>query len=909
MFENEIHVLALNETRLDSSVSDNEICIPQYTLLRKDRDRNGGGVAIYVHESIPFNQVTTDSIGQMEALCINVCLKNTTPVIFLNWYRPPSSRIELFDQYENFLAFASSLKGQLIIMGDTNCDIMKSPLEGKTKTYNHINDVYCLKQVNTKLYTRVTDRSSSLVDHMLTDYPDKVKSYGVLQNGMSDHYLSYLIWKCKQTSPNETYVTFRKSNNVDLESFKSDLRNQNWKRVEQCSDINEAIDVWEKMLLEVVNKHMPLKTRRVRKTPSPWMNSKILSLMKQRDKVKLKASKTKNDDDLWKLYRRMKNKVTTEIRKSKRRYICDKLSGDTNRNQSWKILKSLMGQCKSSNSTFPKENSSVIANEINNHFANIATNVRTKRKKVNIHQKLHSKKSGEVFKFFEISEMEVLKQVKAMKTKKSVGLDGISMFILKESISEMVEPFTFIINKSLTEGIVPDKWKVAKVIPIHKKGDKLDFNNYRPISLLPCASKVMERVVQRQLLNYLKSHSLLSSNQSGFRPKHSTVTALATVTDDWLQSIDKGELTGTIFVDLQKAFDMVDHLILLSKMESMGVKGVELEWFKSYLSNRRIRTSVNNELSDEKLISSGVPQGSLLGPLLFIIFINDINSAFSKCKLHLYADDTVIYFSHKNPRVIENILNKELKSLDEWMNNNNLKINYEKTVCMLLGANGMLKRQPLLDVRIREKQLSQVKSFKYLGIVVDNNLKWDAHIEQMCNKLGKMVSYLGRLRQFVNMSELKLIYNSIVLPHFDYGDVVWQSASSSNLSQLQKIQNRAGRIILKVNPYSHTSNSQIHNSLGWHKLHKRQQLHLLLFTYKVLNGMAPDYLKDMFEYKQSPYSLRNQHDLCLPKPRTNYCRRSFMYRAASGYNELDYNLKTIPSFPAFKTNLNMLYQS
>ena len=158
--------------------------------------------------------------------------------------------------------------------------------------------MYCLKQVNTKLYTRVTDRSSSLVDHMLTDYPDKVKSYGVLQNGMSDHYLSYLIWKCKQTSPNETYVTFRKSNNVDLESFKSDLRNQNWKRVEQCSDINEAIDVWEKMLLEVVNKHMPLKTRRVRKTPSPWMNSKILSLMKQRDKVKLKASKTKNDDDL-----------------------------------------------------------------------------------------------------------------------------------------------------------------------------------------------------------------------------------------------------------------------------------------------------------------------------------------------------------------------------------------------------------------------------------------------------------------------------------------------------------------------------------------------------------------------------------------------------------------------------------
>ena len=160
---------------------------------------------------------------------------------------------------------------------------------------------------------------------------------------------------------------------------------------------------------------------------------------------------------------------------------------------------------------------------------------------------------------------------------------------------------------------MPDKWKVAKIIPIHKKGDKLDFNNYRPISILPCASKIMERVVQKQLLQYLKSHSLLSRNQSGFRPKHSTLTALATVTDDWFHSIDKGEYTGTIFVDLQKAFDMVDHLILLSKLEDMGITGTELQWFKSYLSNRRIRTSVNNELSDERLITKGVPQGSILG--------------------------------------------------------------------------------------------------------------------------------------------------------------------------------------------------------------------------------------------------------------------------------------------------------
>ena len=182
---------------------------------------------------------------------------------------------------------------------------------------------------------------------------------------------------------------------------------------------------------------------------------------------------------------------------------------------------------------------------------------------------------------------------------------------------------------------------------------------------------------------------------------------------------------------------MVDHLILLSKLEDMGITGMELQWFKSYLSNRKIRTSVNNELSGERLITKGVPQGSLLGPL-FIIFINDINSVFSDCKAHLYADDTVICYSHKDPKIIEIFLNKELGHLERWMVENNLKVNSDKTVCMLLGTNYMLKKQPLLNVNFKEQQLSQVKSFKYLGVTVDDNLKWDVYIEQMCNKHGKM---------------------------------------------------------------------------------------------------------------------------------------------------------------------------
>ena len=225
---------------------------------------------------------------------------------------------------------------------------------------------------------------------------------------------------------------------------------------------------------------------------------------------------------------------------------------------------------------------------------------------------------------------------------------------------------------------------------------------------------------------------------------------------------------------------------------------------------------------------------------------------------------------------------------------------------MLLGTDNMLKKQALLNIKINEQQLSQVKSFKYLGVHVDEKLKWDVHIEQTRNELSKMVNYLGRLRQFVNMSELKLIYKSIILPHFDYGDVVWQSASSKSLTQLQKIQNRAGRIILKVNPYSHTSTSQIHSCLGWKMIRERQTSHLILLTYKILNNMTPAYLKDMFKFKPSPYSLRNEHNLFLPKPTTNYCKRSFVYRASLQYNKLSPDLRKLPTFAIFKNNLHKL---
>ena len=298
-----------------------------------------------------------------------------------------------------------------------------------------------------------------------------------------------------------------------------------------------------------------------------------------------------------------------------------------------------------------------------------------------------------------------------------------------------------------------------------------------------------------------------------------------------------------------------------------------------------------------------MPQGSLIGPILFAIFINDLASLFDKCSFHLYADDTVLYYSDKDPQVVESVLNDELNKVFKWMNENKLKLNCTKTVGMLLGTRYMLARHDNLHFKINDINIKNVESVKYLGLLIDRELKWNIQIEKMCSKIGKMIGFLGRLRYFVSESILKIIYSSIILPHFDYADVVWQSASKKYLELLQKLQNRAGRVILKINPYSHTSTSHIHDILKWKKLYVRQEEHMHIMMFKIVHDLAPEYMKRSILNKPNRYFLRNICNLSLPKPRTNNCKRTFYYRAASLYNKLPLNIRSASTIQCFKTNL------
>ena len=903
--ENDIDVFALNETRLDDNVSDSEISIPGYNIVRKDRNRAGGGVAMYVKNSMDFQVVEHYALTKMEATCIKICIPNSQPIFCLNWYRPPNSKIEILDFYENFLEILDGFNAPVIIMGDVNCDIMdKKPSSLRVK-YTNINNLYSMEHINSCKATRITNKSATLIDHMLTNSVNYVRSFGVMHIGMSDHSISYLIWKGNVPKCGPCYTEYRNMKNFDIDSFKHDLREQPWDSIKSFNDINDTVCRWEKLLMQVVNKHMPIRRKRVRQESCPWMNSRIHTLMKERDKLKKRACKEKNNN-VMKQYRSLRNKVTGEIKKAKKKYYIDKLNQNQNNSaEAWKTLKSLIPNKKSSNPALSGDNKKS-ADEFNTFFAKVGENLAETippNKKLDGSVPTSQKENRVDFELKITSEDGVLKELKKLKNKKSTGLDGISSFVLKLAAKEITPSLTYIINKSIIDKVFPSSWKVAKVIPLFKKGDKSLPDNYRPISLLPVVSKVLERVIHVQLLNYLNENDLLALEQSGFRPMHSTQTTLAKVTDDWLDAMSRQCYTGVVFVDLRKAFDTVDHNILLQKMACIGVSCSSLKWFKEYLSDRKIVTQINNTLSSKENISYGVPQGSILGPLMFIIYINDIVKQIKNCSIHLYADDTVLYYSDTNPDTVQKHLQEDLNSIYDWMCRNKLSMNCKKTVCMLIGNRKILNKHNDLDLKVNAQKLDQVAQIKYLGITVDEELNWNAQVEGVCKKVSKMISFMGRLRQIVPEKYTKLIYDSMILPQLEYADIIWDSCKNKHADVIQKLQNRAGRIILKISPFLHTPNQTVHKMLKWDTLACRRKQHLLQLVYKAVNGITPSYLQDMFCFKDNTYLLRSDYNIAVKIPKNNYAKRMISYRGGVEFNELPVRLKRAPTLDSFKQGL------
>lgn len=690
------------------------------------------------------------------------------------------------------------------------------------------------------------------------------------------------------------------------------MHNQPWESMVLELDINKAWDSFKLLLKSVIDRHVPLVEKKVRGRECPWLNSEIKAKMNERDYYLRKARKTGSEHN-WSSYRRLRNTVTRLIRSTKATYTRSILRENINRPQDfWNQIKRCFPTKNSERSScnvfkINGKNTSdkqLITNEFCSFFTRVGKILQESLPHLinsiwrnHDHQYLQSRlnqNAGCVFKFKEITSSEVKSILKKLKRNKASGCDEIPVSLIIDGATEIAGPLSHLINRSMEDSVFPSGEKCAKVTPIYKSGDKALMDNYRPISVLPVFSKVIERVVYNQIYSYLEDNNLLSKRQFGFRRKSSTQHAVTILSDYVRQNMDKGLMTGAVFLDLKKAFDTVDHSRLLSKLPLYGIKNEELLWFESYLFDRQQFVLYNGYKSDVQHISCGVPQGSILGPLLFNLLINDIDSVLKQCEIILYADDTVVYIAEKSCQQIEQHLNDDINLIADWLVENSLIVNLKKTKteCVLFGTHQRTSKSKSMEIQMNGQKITESQTYEYLGVIMDKGLTLAKHMERIFKKASSRTKLLSRIRHNINPFTAESIYNLMILPLMLYCSNIFVDIPESKKQLFEDIQIRALKVI----------NGQ-RNSVNLPRVNCIRNRKCALEVFKCLHGLVPSVYQDYFIRSNHTKNTRGNHkSLILPKVRTESGRKSFAFLGAKIFNKLPNEVKIVNSIMTFKTN-------
>ena len=755
--------------------------------------------------------------------------------------------------------------------------------------------------------TRVTDTSCSLVDNIFTNDSCQIQS-GVLLTDISDHLPVYCI--CKNTvtlSSSEQRTKKRDINENNIIHFLRSLESFEWSLDKDSP--NNSYNNFFKIFFDRYNESFPLKSKcnKSKQNDNPWCTREICKLIKK--KCRLYKRFVKNPTSYRKeVYRKCRNKVTNMIKVAKKEYYEKKFTDNHgNSKKTWDVINSALGKKsnKKTNIKSIKCNNKIvtdkneICNSLNSFFANVGHDINATFEDCNDSDFLQYVENVEETAFFKpITSKEIIDIVNTFTNNTSAGYDDIDIRIVKRAIHLICKPLSAIFNQCMKSGVFPESMKIARVVPIFKSGSPEIMTNYRPISVLSVFSKIFEKCISKRLLEFLKKCNIIKNNQYGFRVGHSTSSALIDFIHKVITSIDNGEILLGLFLDLSKAFDTLDHKILIAKLYKYGIRGVTLELFKCYLTNRKQFVCFDNHLSEHKNIRCGVPQGSILGPILFLLYINDLSNVSNVLKCILFADDTSIFFSHNDVNSLQEIFNNELQLITKWLNTNKLLINVSKTNFMVFT-----KKKCNIDaisINMCNSEIKHVSSLKFLGVIVDNKLNWSNHINLICNKLSKNIGVLYRLKSLPK-SVLKLIYNTLIIPHINYCITAWGNAHDRYIQRIILLQKRAIRIVVHAPFLAHTK--PIFSSLKLLRVNDMYNFQVGIFMYLSHHCLLPKSLLELFFLNSNfhNYSTRSANNYHLPKSHTAFFQRTIIYTGPHLWNSLPCAIRNSKSLNIFKS--------
>ena len=778
------------------------------------------------------------------------------------------------------------------VLGDFNLNLLRpEPTNTAWKYFN------LMVSFGYSLSISAATRNSSLIDHIWANFSTESPKCYILNEQLSDHSMIFYSDKrhnatAAQTS-NLKRIYFRLNTQRNINKLIEKLRSTNWTQLLSGSNVSINTDIFTKFIENTYHSFCPLQSKvvDVNKKVAPWMNKKLKQKFKQRFVYKKMLRENLISESFYNEYC---NHVKGLANKAKNNYFQTQLNKCHTSKRKWSCLKASVNMCisKSNNITEISTPEGLISDKVqisnilNAHFANTCSTIVSSMQESEIDaNSLLQNPFYRNFHFFECTESEVERTLLSLKTNNSSNNGFLPTLIINKVAKIIKTPICMLINMSFREGKFPNKLKHAFITPLFKSGERRDCNNYRPISQLPILSKVFEHIAHAKLSNFLNKFKLLSPAQFGFRKGIGTIHALHSVMHTVRKALNDKQDCIAVFIDLAKAFDTVDHTNLIHKLSHYGVRGVELQWFESFLRGRSQAVRLNGVTSESLDLTAGVPQGSVLGPLLFNIVINDLFLSHGLTSVS-YADDCTVIASSRDCDELVTKVNLQLNRIQTWLNANKMKLNVEKTKFMYFTNR---KRKSTASIKIKNTPIEECNYFKLLGVHIDNGLTFKKHIKALCNKLAFSGHILRRREYNLNLQQRRTIYNAYSASLLRYCVSIWGSTSRTALRPLVVTQNR---LIKTFKKYYKIETTQIYQKLKVLKVEDLSKYEICCLMQGVVNGCSP--IQNLFSSSDARvYSTRQSTNIQKPSVRLDLMKRDISWFGPHLWNELPNSLKNL----------------